>query len=186
MAIPFSAYTSRHWAAALLACMLAVPCARAQDDPALLERRVKAAFLYKFTGFVEWPQDALRPDGPFAIAVVGDDALAQELGQAVAGRSINGHPITVRKLGEGENLGGAQMLFVAHDVKLAPWARSAESQPVLVVTETGDALTRGGMINFVAEDGHIRFEVAPDVAAKHGIRLSARLLTVAARVQGAP
>lgn len=186
MATLFPAFRPRHWAAALLACMLVIPCAHAQDDAAMLERRVKAAFLYKFTGFVEWPADALRPDAPFAIAVVGDDALAQELTQAVAGRSINGHPITVRKLGESENLGSTQMLFLAHDVKLASWARSAESQPVLVVTEASDALSRGGMINFVSDDGHVRFEVAPDAAAKHGIRLSARLLTVAARVQSAP
>src|SRR2546421_352827 len=73
----------------LVAAGIAGPCA-AQSDAQTAEYRVKAAFLYKFGGYVEWPQGVFaKPDSPIAIGVIGADALAEELARIVAGRTIN-------------------------------------------------------------------------------------------------
>jgi len=96
----------------LVAAGIAGPCA-AQSDAQTAEYRVKAAFLYKFGGYVEWPQGVFaKPDSPIAIGVIGADALAEELARIVAGRTINGRPVTVRKLRPGEAVARLHVLFV--------------------------------------------------------------------------
>src|SRR2546430_16147773 len=86
----------------LVAAGIAGPCA-AQSDAQTAEYRVKAAFLYKFGGYVEWPQGVFaKPDSPIAIGGIGADALGEELARIGAGRTINGRPVTVRKLRPGE------------------------------------------------------------------------------------
>src|SRR4051812_41660874 len=79
----------------------------------ITERQVKAAYLYKFAGFVEWPEGAFaRPDAPLVIGVAGNSELADAAEQIVAGRSVNGHPLVVRRLRRGDSLDGLHILFV--------------------------------------------------------------------------
>jgi hypothetical protein len=171
-------------AAALLLCWCGIACAWAQADLAA-EYRVKAAFLYKFPSFVDWPPRAFaRPDSPFAIGVLGADALADELAQVVVGRTVNARPIAVRKLRRGEPLAGVQMLFVgrADADRLAEIVAAAKAQSTLVVTESDGALAAGSMINFVVVDDKVRFDVALPSAERGELRISARLLAVARKV----
>lgn len=149
------------------------------------EHEVKAAFLYRFATYVDWPEAALgAPDTPFIFGVLGAQALAAALGQVVQGRQIGERRITVRELRPGEPLDGVHVLFIGRAEGpgpnlLATWLDRA---PVLVVTESEGALGRGSMINFVVVERRVRFEIALDVAEKHGLRLSSRLLAVAQRV----
>jgi hypothetical protein len=176
--------------AALLA-ILAIAgagAARAQDDGAL-ERRVKAAFLYKFSGYVDWPDGAFaRPDTPLVIGVLGDDALAAETAQAVAGRSVGGRPLAAKRLALADVAAGAHVLFVARSetARFAQVLKALPPGPVLVVTESEAAFRQGSAINFVLVDGRVRFDVALDAAERRGAKLSSRLLAVARSVQGAP
>ncbi len=176
----------------LRACALSIvvaagivgPCA-AQSDAQIAEYRVKAAFLYKFGGYVEWPERAFaRPDSPIAIGVIGADALAGELAQIVAGRTINGRPVTVRKLRRGEAVAGLHVLFVGRSdsSRLADILAAAKGQPLLTVTETEEAFESGSMINFVVVEDKVRFDVAPPPAEPGNLRISARLLAVARKV----
>src|SRR5258708_29175297 len=94
----------------------------AHADAQADEYRVKAAFLYKFGSYVEWPGASFaRADSPVTIGVMGADALADELTQIVAGRSFNGRPVRVRKLRPGDPIAGLHVLFVsrAHNDRLA-------------------------------------------------------------------
>jgi hypothetical protein len=145
---------------------------------------IKAAFLYKFGGFVEWPPEAFeRPDSVLTIGVIGADALAGELESIVAERTMQGRRVAVRKLRRGESLAGLQVLFVGQSEggKLGEILQGARRQPLLVVTESEDAFSQGSMINFVVED-KVRFDVALPPADRAQIRISARLLAVARKV----
>lgn len=170
----------------LLWLMLLPASAWSQHNP--LERQVKAAYLYKFAGYVEWPEGSFaRPDSPLVIAVAGADELADQLEQMVAGRSANGHPLQVRKLRKGEAPAGAHVLFVGalDKAELQDVLAAARSQAVLTVSDTPDAYALGSIINFVVADDKLRFEVALKQALAAHIRISARMLSAAYRVQGA-
>jgi hypothetical protein len=149
------------------------------------EAQVKAAFLYKFGGFIEWPASAFaRPDSAFSIGVVGADGVASELERVVAGRTIQGRSIAVHKLKRGDSLAGLHLLFVGQSEagRLVELLGAAKGQPLLVVTETEDALTRGSMINFITVEDKVRFDVALPPAERGQLKISARLLAVARKV----
>jgi hypothetical protein len=162
------------------------PPAQAQDD-GVLERQVKAAFLYKFTGFVSWPSGSFAsPDTPLIIGVIGDDQLAAETAQIVAGRTVDGRPLAVRRLNPTESAAGVHILFVARPetARFAQIAKALPPTPMLVVTESEAAFKQGSAINFVLQDGRVRFDVSVEAAERRGARLSSRLLAVARTVQG--
>jgi hypothetical protein len=150
-----------------------------------LEQEVKAAYLFRFLSFVEWPAQALpRPGDPIMIGVMAADEVLAELEGIVPGRSAQNRPVAVRQLKPGEAASGLHAIFVG---------RSATSQipalarlpGVLLVSESEGALELGSMINLVRVDGRVRFEAAPDHAERRGLRLSSRLLTVAQYVRPA-
>ncbi len=160
--------------------------AHAAEDAGSLEYRVKAAFLYKFASYVGWPAAAFaRPDAPLTIAVAGADGLAAELVQATSGRTVEGRPVTVKRVKAGESLAGVHILFVgkAESALLNLWMQSAQPHSVLTVTESDGALAQGSVINFVIAERRVRFEVALDSAEKNKLKLSSRLLAVAQQVR---
>jgi hypothetical protein len=159
--------------------------ADAAEEPSTLEHQVKAAFLYKFAGYVDWPSTSFaRPDTPLTIAVAGADAIAAELVQATSGRTVEGRTVTVKRIKAGESLAGVHILFVgkAESARLNQWVQSARPHSVLTVTEWDGALAQGSVINFVMTDRRVRFEVALDSAEKSKLKLSSRLLAVAQQV----
>jgi hypothetical protein len=173
-------------AACAFACAAGWPDAGAQEDAAQLELRVKAAFLYKFIGYIDWPAGSFaRPDAPVTIAVVGADALAAELAQAVAGRTVNDRPVVVRRLKPGDSLDGVHVLFLgkAETARLAQFTQAAQSRSILLVTESDGALAQGSIINFVMAERRVRLEIALDSAEKSRLKLSSRLLAVAQQVR---
>lgn len=174
--------------AALLAATL--PCAprtACAQGAATRESSIKAAFVYKFAGFVEWPPAALRAGDPLAIGVIGADAVASDLEQIVAGRTLEGRTVTVRRMREGDAAQPPHVLFVGatRDSRLREIA-AAVAGPVLVVTEQENGLRLGGVLNFVLEEGRVRFAASLPAAEARGLKLSARLLAVAQAVVGRP
>jgi hypothetical protein len=156
-----------------------------------LEQRVKAAYLYKFAGFVEWPEDTFsQPETPFTFAVADDERIAKALEELVAGRKVEGRSVQVRRVHSGDELGEIQILFLAKaGTKLASppasqFIAKLKPRPMLVVTQSADAIAQGSVINFALADGKIRFEVSLDAAEKRGLKLSSRLLAVAQQVHG--
>ncbi len=171
----------------LAATALLVPVAAAPQGAG--ETRIKAAFLYKFPSFVEWPAQAFPgPDAPFTIGVLAADALADELRQAVAGRTVNGRKIAVRQLRRGEQPAGVHVLYIGQveGARVAEALKAVRGQAVLTVTETAEALALGSMITFVVADDKVRFDVALPPAEEGQLRISARLLAVARKVVGGP
>jgi hypothetical protein len=164
-----------------LLLVLLVPPALAQQA---LEHEVKAAFLFKFPAFVEWPNGGAS-GRPFVIAAAGAPDVVAELARIAEGRQIHGRPVRVRALAEGESAAGVQMVFVGRDSpRLRELVRALAGTPTLVVSDTPAGLEQGAMINFVPSEGRVRFDVAPAAAEKSGLRLSSRLLAVAQNVRG--
>jgi hypothetical protein len=152
---------------------------------ATVEQRVKAASLYRFIGYVEWPPPSFATEtSPYVVGVVSADETADELWRISAGRNVNNRAIVVRKLKAGESLAGIHMLFIGRDERgrQPQWLQLAQEHPVLTVTETEGALAQGSMINFRLADERVRFEVSLDAVEKSDVRISSRILSVALSV----
>ncbi|WP_427911865.1 YfiR family protein [Ramlibacter sp. MMS24-I3-19] len=172
-------------AAACLLGWLAVLALCAQAQP-VTESAVKAAFLYKFTAFVEWPPGTFqRGEDVLVIGVLGNDAVATDLEQVVAGRGVDGHAIDVRRLRDGDTLRGLHVLFIGEgrETRVRELVQATPG-PVLVVTEQDAGLRLGSVLNFVNDGGRVRFAASLTAAEARGLRLSARLLAVAQSVEG--
>ncbi len=174
----------------VLALWLAWICAgsglaAADDAASLLERRIKAALLYRFINYVEWPDSAFAsPAAPFTIAIAGADDLAAELAEFAAGRTVLNRPLNVRRLRGPESAKGAHIVFVGTE-DAAQFGAIVRALPpsALVVTEWNGALKQGAVINFLDIGGQVRFEISLEAAQRRNIRLSARLLSVAYAVR---
>lgn len=169
--------------------MLAAANARATPAATALESQVKAAYLYKFAGYVEWPEASFaRPDAPLLIAVAGNEALAAQLERIVSGRSVNGHPVQVRRVQGVDELAGAHILFLDGGLDRALAAAllaGARGHSLLTVSDGSDALAHGVMIGFVVANDRLRFDIALRQVAPSKLKISARMLAVAHRVEGA-
>ena len=164
--------------------VLPAPAQAQGSNPLALERRVKAAFLYKFLAYAEFPASAFGDSAaPVTIGVVGSDEMAAELVRVVAGRQALGRPIQVRNLREGELGAPVHLLFVAgnDNVRAARILRGAPGA-LMPVTECELGLQYGSVINFRIIEDRVRFDVSLDSAEKNNVKLSSRLLTVANRV----
>lgn len=157
----------------------------AAEPAASLEDRVKAAYLYKFAAYVEWPAGAFPGKGaPFRIAVIGAAALADELDRLVVGRTINDRPVEVIRPAPDASLAGVHMLFIGRRAReqIPRLTRIARQHSILTVTESEGALADGSVINFVIIDRRVRFEIGLAAARASGLKLSSRLLAVAESV----
>ena len=157
-----------------------------QEGPST-EVGVQAAFLFKFGSYVEWPAEAFpSADAPLRIAVVGARDLARALDAIAASRSVLGRPVSVHALQHGAPLDGFHIVFVddAQGGALGASIASLGNNPTLVVTKSDGALADGSTINFVIDEGKLRFDVSLDAANARGLRISSRLLAVARRVAG--
>jgi hypothetical protein len=172
----------RRWSAVLVFLRLALPgAARAQ---AAREYDVKAAFLYNFTKFVEWPASAFDDEREtLKLCVLGENPFGDAL-QAVVGEEVAGHRITVVRSEAISRPSRCHVLFVGRSERsrlpqILPEVRNA---PVLTVADSPGFLEQGGMINFVLEGTKVRFEVNQGAAEREGIKISSKLLQLAKRV----
>jgi hypothetical protein len=174
---------------ALVALMVLIGLPNAGAEPAngqnVTERQVKAAYLSKFGSYVEWPAQAFaNRESPLRIGIMGADMLADDVRQILAGRTVNGRPVTVRKLRREDSVADLNILFIGHsnNNRLADILAMTKGSPILTVTESDEALALGSTINFVVIDGKVRFEVAPKTAGLGNLNISARLLAAAYKV----
>jgi hypothetical protein len=148
------------------------------------ERAVKAAFLYKFLGYVEYPAALMAPDAPYVIGVAEADDVAAELVRITAGRNLNNRAVQVRVMHNGDSVAGLHLLFIGGDsAHAAAWLKAGGQAGILSVTELAGGLPAGSVINFRLIDNRVRFEVSLDAAEKNNLKLSSRLLSVAYAVQ---
>ena len=196
--------------AAVLLCCLVMPACfdshlRAQSAT---EPELKAAFLYHFAQFIEWPPDVsanseqeqrncanchhskrskesvAASKAPITFCVVGDDSFAEVLGQALEDKIIRGQNLLVQQWEQSKNSHPCNVLFVASSAKntVAEILRTGDGRGVLIVGETEGFAKRGGMINFILSDKKLGFEINRKSAESAGLKISSRLLTLAKAV----
>lgn len=150
------------------------------------ESRMKAAFLYNFTKFVEWPAERWGPpETPFVIGVLAGDDLAVHLERIARGQRVNGRYIAIQRLRGAEEIGSVHLLFVgrAAEAQLGPVC----GRPgVLAVGESAAFLAQGGTIAFAEAENQLRFAINMEAAARAGLKISAQLQKLALAVHKAP
>lgn len=170
---------------ALLASLLFCPARTSSQQARPTEYQVKAVYLYNFSRFVEWPARRISASGnSFTICVLGKDPFGSALDTTVAGESIAGRRVVVRRTSKPQDALDCQIVFVsASEDKQLKEDLAALTGGVLTVSDIPGFSERGGMIQFVAEGGKIRFEVNLSNAKDSGLVLSSDLLKVAVAVR---
>jgi hypothetical protein len=159
-------------------CLLAV-VARAQSAT---EYQVKAAFLFNFARFVEWPADAFPSvDSALQICVLGQDPFGRDFEQVIVDKTVNGHRIEIAHPEGVPQARACQILFIgaSEKVRLSSILQGLKGASVLIVGDTPGFAALGGAINFVIDEGRVRFEINLKAAELAHLKISARLLTVA-------
>jgi hypothetical protein len=148
------------------------------------EYRLKAAFLYNFARFVEWPPEALGPPhSPFVIAVLGQDPFGEVLDRTMAGKTVAGHPVEVRRVDDPDDAAKVHILFVSASERDRQEVIVRTASPnTLTVGDTSDFARAGGMIGFLVRDRRVRFEINPARAEQARLKLSSQLLKLATLV----
>jgi hypothetical protein len=166
--------------------MVFAPTSWPGANEAISEDAVKAAYLYRIAGYVEWPAAALTATH-FTFATLGADNVAKELAKVLPQRSVADRPAQVQAVNTPGEADDAQVLYIGKGYRgdLRRVVRAYEHKPVLIVTDDDDGLDAGAMVNFVSINRRVRFEVSLTAASRSGLKLGADLLSVAANVRGA-
>jgi hypothetical protein len=149
---------------------------------AIDEYQVKAAFLYNFAKFVEWPSQAFKtPQDPLLVCVLGHNPFGNALKEVIRGKAIEGRAFAFRMVADAEEASACQILFVSsvegkHFRSL--WG-NLKPAGILTVGETQGFAADGGVINFKLDDGRVRFEINIDAAEHQQLHISSKLLSLA-------
>jgi uncharacterized protein DUF4154 len=153
------------------------------------EYQVKAAFLFHFAQFVDWPPGAFKDAGtPLAYCTAGGDPFHGALEASLNGKVIDGRPVRVLHFKEAQKIQGCQVLFIGIADKkfISATLANLKGTPVLTVGESEHFVQDGGMIGFFLEDNRVRFDINLDAAGHARLKISARLLALAKTVIGGP
>jgi hypothetical protein len=169
-------------AAALAVAALAVPLPAGTP----MEHQVKAAFLYNFANFVEWPPGALGPAGaPLRVCVVGADPFGGALDDAFREQVVQNRTVEVSRGRTLAAVGHCHIVFLSRSEQ-SRWPQLLEQlrgTPALTVADGPPLARQGGMVNFVVEAKRVRFEINPAAAEGAGLRISSKLLALARVVE---
>ena len=146
------------------------------------EYQIKAAFLFNFTQFVEWPVNAFpEPETPLIIGILGADPFGNYLEETVTGEKVNGHPLVIQHY---KNIGEVitcHILFInqAETNKPEQTLVNLKGKFILTVSDGNNFITQGGMIRFITRDNKILIQINPEAAKEADLIISSKLLRVA-------
>ena len=149
-----------------------------------LEYEVKAAFLYNFAKFTEWPMEQ-DPGTPIVIGVLGEDPFGEVLEHTIRGKQVRGRALTIKRFRKVEDpLKSCHILFISSESATASRAlKFLQGARVLTVGESRAFCSLGGTINFVLDHRRVRFEINVAAAERAGLKLSSKLLKLAKIVE---
>jgi hypothetical protein len=174
----------------LAACALALAPPEAAAQPAVSkEYQVKAAFLFNFVQFVEWPAAAFTNSAaPICIGVLGDDPFGPALDETVRGETVRNRKLVVERSRRLEDLKDCQLIFISKSEteRIPGILDELGPTPVLTVSETPGFAQRGGIINLYLAGNKVRFEINAAAARRKGLRISSELLSLGRIIQPEP
>ena len=152
--------------------------ASAAESDRLDEAQVKAAFLYNFAKFIQWPTSENRPEA-LSIGIVGADRFRDVLGSIVNGKTVNGRDIEVRQVLNDDDVRAYHIIFIAAESRrTADVIQRVAHAGVLTVGETPQFLQEGGVIQFYIRDNRVRFQINAAAANNAGLKISSQLLSL--------
>lgn len=166
-----------------LVWLLAVGGARAQESQPTVNQ-LKAAFIYNFAKFVEWPPAAFgEATSPIVIGVLGDNSIRGDLDRTIRDKTINDRPLVIREFRSAADATNCHLLFIgaSETARLPEILDSLHSASVLTVGETDEFTRKGGMISFIPGETKIRFRINEGAAKSVGLKISSKLLSLASR-----
>jgi hypothetical protein len=147
------------------------------------EYQIKAAFIYNFARFVEWPSAAFADtNSPMVIGVLGKNVFEDNLERIISGKAIKGHPLQFKAFNSAEEAAHCQVLFISTSEKnrMPKILARLQGTSILTVSENTDTfISDGGMINLVIVEDKVRFQINNDAAKKAGLIISSKLLSLA-------
>jgi hypothetical protein len=153
------------------------------------EEQVKAVFLFNFSSFIGWPADAFTsPAQPFTVCLLGGEAMASHLDEALRGEAVDGRPMQMRRIEAASGTEGCQMLFIdrAHDERVDGILGALRRRGLLTVSDMEGAARRGVMIQLFNENNRIRLAINVEEARRAGLVISSNLLRPAQIVRTEP
>ena len=158
------------------------------QNPKPTDYQVKAAYLYNFGRFVEWPANAPGKGDFFTVCILGKDPFGPVLDKVLAGETIGGKNVVARRISTPQESGDCQILFLSstEENRLNKIIEAMDKEAVLTVSDMPQFSERGGMVQFVVEDKRVRFEVNLTAAQNVGLTLRSELLRVATVVKKNP
>ncbi|HMC26543.1 MAG TPA: YfiR family protein [Verrucomicrobiae bacterium] len=158
---------------------------RAQEPP-LTEYQIKAAFLFNFAKFVQWPAEALPGAGsPIVIGIMGENPFRDDLARTIRNKTVDDHPLVIKEFRALSEATNCQILFISTSEKkrLPEILAVLKGSSVLTVGEMERFTETGGMINFFQAGTKLRFKVNQEAAIKAGLKISSKLLSLASRTE---
>jgi hypothetical protein len=169
----------RRWLPLAACIVVAGWCGASWPATPAAEYQVKAAYLFNFGQFVEWPRQAYdSPGAPFVIGIVGEDPFGKTIDEVVAGESIGGHPLVVRRFRNPEDISACNILFIgrSESTQLEETLKALQGRSVLTVTDITGAELRGAIIVLVNENNRIRMRINVAAARANNLVISSKLL----------
>lgn len=139
---------------------------------------MKAAFLYSFVKFTQWPEGSLALDAPLVLCVIGDREVSEVLAFVSEGRLIAGHPLDVRSLRFDEPIGACHLAYLSDSLsrRTRLLLGALAGRQVLTIGDGESFVRSGGLIGFIEDGGQMKFAINPAAAQRAGLRISAQLL----------
>ncbi len=167
---------------------LQVPVARPQSaTPG--EYQLKAAFLFNFAKFIEWPPSSFaNPQSTFEICILGNDPFGTAMDDLLRGKVVAEHPVVVTRRKGIEDARHCQILFISssEQKRLPAILEALKGTNTLAIGETDGFAASGGVIQFTLEEQHVRFIINTDAAGRAGLQISSKLLALAKVVRDIP
>jgi YfiR/HmsC-like len=181
---PENSRARRSLVALLLAALFSLVCipGACGQTEVLGEYQLKAAFLFNFAKFIEWPAASFAaPQSPFVICIMGTDPFGRTMDDALQGKTVGDRPVTVERSKDLAEARHCQMIFVSSSEKhrVADILEGLRGAKVLVVGETDGFAAAGGTIQFTLEENRVRFLINTDAASRAGLNVSSKLLSLA-------
>jgi hypothetical protein len=155
------------------------------ENPVSKEYAIKAAFLYNFAKFVDWPIKVDETSNPFVVCILGDNPFGSSL-EKLEGKGVRGRKFKVRYIKKAKEIGSCNIVYVSRSKRddLGDILTSLRKQSVLTVGDMEGFAQRGGIINFVMKERKVGFEINLDASARAGLKISSKLLKLAKIVDG--
>jgi hypothetical protein len=164
---------------------LACPTSLLAESPMQREYEIKAAYLFNFINYIDWPENAFpAPGGTITIGVVGESPFGAAL-DVLNGKQIKGRTLTLKQINDTKDLDQCQIVFInsSEKARLQELLGKLKDSRVLTVSEIDGFAEQGGIINFFSEHNKVRFEINPDAARRLGLNISSELLKLAKLVK---